>query len=493
MAIFGNLFSNLGQMTVAQNVLANRWRYDLQRRQEAQDKLDIYRDYYEHIILETLQGQYCPENFDRLKVHVNQSQNILKRIINEISMVYKVEARRGILKGESPRWEEIKRESDLAIKMKKVNRYTNLFNECMVKIGVRDNHVVYDIITPAVCGIIQNDDNPTQVDAVWYQVISYDPNGLPNIEYYYYDIDGTAQVLNDKHVPSMTIYTPDDTPFRDGDGKTFIPVVPFHRTEPEDLFWDRDTGRDLVNAAVAIGCKMTLMDYYFKNASHRQIYMIGENLVPGNMVLDPLTVLTAEQGPNGHAAIGVLDVQNRMQDLINALVFQINSVINNYGISADMWSLNVGETSGRALKIRNRALLEAREDQLPLYREYEKQLFEKTKWINNHLLPGLGTIDEKAEEAVDFGEIDFPEDPGVEIDLLTKKLQAGLISVGQFYQYFNPDIDDEEKAQELFLNNIHVMNKLRQENPDLDKTLNDIMGSQPPKVTPNLQGVPRGA
>jgi hypothetical protein len=259
-------------------------------------------------------------------------------------------------------------------------------------------------------------------------------------------------------------------PYRDEEGKPVLPFVIFHREEPEDSFWDQTSGRDLINATVMIGIKMTLFDYYFKVASFKQPYIIGDEIsVPSKQILDPLTVFQAK---GEGAQIGLLDMQINLDQLKDALIFQINSIINNYGISADQWSLSISEISGRALKIRNRALLEIRQEQIPYYRDYEKEIFEKTKIINNAHFPDKPIKAEKF--SVDFGEIEFPEDPEEELRLDAKRLKLGLISLGQFYQKYNPDVDEKE-GEKIIIENLNKLRKLREENPALDEALNYIM------------------
>jgi hypothetical protein len=246
--------------------------------------------------------------------------------------------------------------------------------------------------------------------------------------------------------------------------------VIFHREEPDDSFWDQDTGRDLYNAALMIGIKMTLFDYYFKVASFKQPYIVGDEItVPSKQILDPLTVFQAK---GEGAQVGLLDMQINMNQLKDALVFQINSIINNYGISADQWSLSISEMSGRALKIRNRALLEIRQEQIPLYREYEQDIFDKTKIVNNAHFPE--TQIKSAEFSVDFGEIEFPEDPEEELRLDTKRLKMGLISLGQLYKKYNPDVDEKE-GEKIIIKNLEKLKELREEHPTLDEALNFIM------------------
>jgi hypothetical protein len=155
-------------------------------------------------------------------------------------------------------------------------------------------------------------------------------------------------------------------------------------------------------------------------------------------------------------------------------------IINNYGISADMWTLSVSEMSGRALKIRNMALLEQRQEQTPAYRRLETELFEKTRIVNNAHAGFFGweKIPENAIFTVDFGEIEFPEDPVYEIDLEAKRLKSGIIGLGQFYQRFNPDITDVDKAEAAILENLNKLKATREANPSLDEALDFIMSAK---------------
>ena len=143
---------------------------------------------------------------------------------------------------------------------------------------------------------------------------------------------------------------------------------------------------------------------------------------------------------------------------------------------------NRGDVEGRALKIRNQALLEAREDQLPLYRQYERELFEKTVVINNAFAGAnkWAKVPDAAEFAIDFGEIDFPEDPAIELELNTKKLKAGLISLAKYYQLYNADVESEKDAEAAIVENLEKLAALRKQHPTLDEALDYIMQQEAP-------------
>jgi hypothetical protein len=479
------MFKSIVPQTVVNSVLAAKWRAEQDRQQEADDRLCIYTDDYEDIIRETLAQLFCKENYNNLYYHVNQSQNVFKRVVNQISMVYKVDAQRG-LDIESDRYEAIKEETDINTRMRKVNRLTNAVNDIIVMVAVRDGKICYDLITPNICTVIQNPDDPSKMDALIYRLTSVNTPTSANLQYAHWDINGNHAILDNNFREILRVYSADGSeggfpyPYRDKNGAFIIPAIVCHRQHPEDSFWDQDTGRDLYNAAIGVGWKLTLKDYYFKTASFKQIYVIADDLnVPNKQIKDPMTLFHLR---GEGSAVGTLDIQVEIDKLVASIVTDINMIINNYGISADMWSLSISEISGRALKIRNQALLEQRQEQIPTYRNVETELFEKTRIVNNAHASYYRwqKIPENAIFTVDFGEIEFPEDPVYEIDLEAKRLKSGIIGLGQFYQRFNPDITDVDEAEKAILANLNKLKATREANPSLDEALDFIMKAKTP-------------
>ena len=469
---------------IRNNLIVAKWRAEQLRMEEAENRLCLYSDDYEEIIRETMKNLFHPDNYARLYYHVNGSQNILKRVVNDISMVYKTEATR-TLDIESDRYEAIKAEVDIDTRMKRTNRLANLLNDVIVKVGVRGGKIAYDIITPDICTVIQSEEDPTRISGLlWMRTLVNTPDSTL-IEYEYMDDLGWWLVLDEKFQTKAVYYDPTTYPYRDAAGLPAMPVVAVHRQHPEVSFWDQDSGRDLYNAAVMLGVKMTQFDYLFKTASFKQIYVIGQGVtIPSKQLSDPLTLVSISVDPQVTAEVGTLDLQADFNALVEALTFQVNTVINNYGISADMWTLSISEMSGRALKIKNRALLEQREEQIPTYRKAESELFEKTRIVNNVHASYMGweKIPDQAVLEVDFAEVEFPEDPNYEIDLEAKRLKSGLISLGKFYQTFNPDIKDEKEAERMMLENLNKLKVTREANPTLDEALDFILKAGKPRA-----------
>ncbi len=454
------------------------------RMDEAEDRLNLYVDDFEEIIDKELALQFSEKTYSRIKLFINGSQNIVKRVVDEISIIYTEEPTR-TTEPESTRYAEIVEETRLDLKMKKVNRFTNLFNECIVKIGAREDRlkgwqIVYDILTPDMVMVIQNEDDPTIADGYVYLRAWRDTKNNVNSEYHYWHVDGVYKIFDKEFRLQETIYGngegDDEYPYRNSDGRVILPFVDFHRTEPDNDFWDRDSGRDLINATIAVHMKMTLFDYYYKVSSIKQIYTIGNiGKIPQDQLLDPLNVFSVPSDEN--AQIGVLDMQIAFNELRESIQFQINGTINNYGISSDAFSLSVPEMSGRALLIKNRSLLQRIKNQLPLYRDSETEMFEKTRIVNN-AWPQFEDISDKAEFSIDFKEITFADEPKDELEFDMMELKSGRISLGQFYMKKNPDIETIEDAEKIIIANLEALSKVIEEVPEVDAAINAILGSR---------------
>ncbi len=465
---------NAGQI-IEQSFLRAKFDAERERMEEAENRLSIYMDDYEAIIQEEMQAIFAKDTYNKLKDKVNQSQNILKRIVNEISTIYKAEAKR-VIEPASDRYEELQKINNYDLKMRRANRFTNLLNECLIKVDVRDGQIVYDFITPHICMVIQDDKDPTRAKAIIYQITWVDTRSKADIDYHYWSDEGDYFIF-DKHWKIKEVIYEGNSPYKDKKrlGKFILPFVIFHRQEPLCNFWDRDSGRDLYNAATTIGVKMTLFDDYFHTASFKQIYMIGDATdMPQEQRKDPDTIMTVPPGEG--AAIGTLDIQANLEDMKQAVMFGITSIMNNYGISSDQWTLSFTELSGVALRIRMQPLDEIRREQIPLYRRYERELFEITRMVNNAWASKMKwkKIPETTKFAVDFGDVTFPEDAMQRFGYRTKLMQSGLISLGQYYQDFNPDVKDEKEAEKLIIENLKSLQEIRVKYPELDDFLNTI-------------------
>ena len=92
-----------------------------------------------------------------------------------------------------------------------------------------------------------------------------------------------------------------------------------------------------------------------------------------------------------------------IEDVLKTVEFLLKEVAVANDLPPSTFSVEPQPESGRAKLIESSALIEAREDDVGLWRAYERQLFDLLKTIINTHEPG--TVPEAATIAVDFGEI----------------------------------------------------------------------------------------
>ena len=126
-------------------------------------------------------------------------------------------------------------------------------------------------------------------------------------------------------------------------------------------------------------------------------------------------------------------------------------VLSQRGVAPQNFLLTANPQSGYAMKLSNTQLLERRQDDIGLYRVYEKQLFEIQRIIWNY--HAGKKISDTAEFNIDFGEISF--EPS--IDETTRKWQFefsnDLATAIDYIKSQNPDITDEQ-AEAIYRDNV---------------------------------------
>jgi hypothetical protein len=117
--------------------------------------------------------------------------------------------------------------------------------------------------------------------------------------------------------------------------------------------------------------------------------------------------------------------------------------------------------SGIAKVIDNSDLLESREDQIELYRGYEKDLFDMTRTVWNYHNPNK-KISDNAKLKIDFAEIEIHRDPKEEAEVWEKEIATGTASILDWIMEKNPDIQTKEDAMKILKENLEIRNEAAQ-------------------------------
>jgi hypothetical protein len=182
--------------------------------------------------------------------------------------------------------------------------------------------------------------------------------------------------------------------------------------------------------------------------------------------MDPLTAW----GLTGNATATLLDFSAAFDELDRKIQSDINATLSTYGLSVDMFTISPNEASGKALQVKNLGLQEIREAQLPVFRRVEQELFEMIRVVYNTY--NAGKIPETLEFKIDFAELEAYQDPMEERKQAQWDVENGIISPGQFYMAFNPDVTKEEKAEKIMSENLAKYKNMKNQGFSFDQFVN---------------------
>jgi len=435
---------------------------------------DIYRDAWDYIIEDELRKQFRAESVNAM--HITKEMNIMKRVVNEISMIYKQPAERSALVGdtEDAVYQEIS--DGLDVVMKNVNRYTNLTNATLLRVVWRDG-IDYDIINFDNAEILTDPDDWKKIIAIKFYVGATLPAEKDNevistwggtgmgthnsggyMKYSHGYIFTTDSEAIDEPMRGKIIrfesdgktgerYTStEDSPYKK-DGQTVLPFVLFTKSEPVDTLIDYTSGSDLIDINVVTAMSLIHINALIKHQSWRQLAITTQNpeKVPEGYAIAPDRIITLEGDRDFTPRIDVLDLQANIRSLYDVILDRVRAVIAQYGVDADSFTRSGNAESGYKLRVKKEGLLEIREDQLPLYRQAERKLFEITRIVNN--THNTRKINEQAEFSIDFAEMQFSSSPEEESRDWILKITHNAASVADWVRDINPDLTEDEAVQ----------------------------------------------
>ena len=462
-----NLWEGRSAEAVLKSYLQAKKEEEEKRQQAANDRLSIYHDDWEEILEQMLSEQFHPENYKNIRIAKNTSQNIVKKVVNEISILYKDAPVRDF--NGNKKLEEIYSALKIDNLMRQVNRYATLLNDVALRVGwdADKKEVTLNIHTPAATSVIQRDDYPEQAGGVYYPVEYVDDQFKTkkdwvfwsDFEHFLFDERGNAKPPSEDNGDMANPYG-------------IIPFVWVHLSAVPGLFWNGSGGSDLITGTKLIGLKRTLKDYYYKWQTFKQPWVKAPNAkdLPDKMLTDPSSPwkLWGEG-----ADVGFLDLQGDLRQLDETIKADMNAFLNTYGLSVDMFAATPDAQSGRSLEVKNRGLRDLRQEQMPFFRNFETELCRMIVKVFNTYNKG-GLPEDLADKfAIDFAEMDVFIDPMERRKQAAWDLEHGIISPAAFYKQFNPDAGTDEEAEKLIIDNMAKLKEMQGQGFSISKYFGD--------------------
>lgn len=392
------------------------------RKANAAKRLDYYNDFQADYIREQLARHFAkPEKMTPCFV------NIVRKIVNQLSMVYVQDARRS-LSGGSERdqqiFQEIARACSLGAKWKLGNRYAKLLGVAMMRPVWRSGRLDLDVVTPDVLDVVYGD-TPEDIQEV---MVTHYPASGRNDEMTY------------------SVWTADTFKRLDYRGNEIeqepnpygvIPFVAVWNRVPTDSFWTPG-GEDLVVIQEAFNEKLTDLLYILRMQGFGVGYIKGMREELPDLV-GPGTFFNLPEG----GELGFAKTNAPVADTLATMDFILKQAAVSNGLPASSLTTDPTDESGVARIVGNRELEEMRRDDVDLFRGYERRLFCLVRTVWNYHSPAR-KISDKAELTVDF----YDPKPAISADkqatLWDQMLAMGVISPVDIMMERNPDLSREE-------------------------------------------------
>ena len=196
---------------------------------------------------------------------------------------------------------------------------------------------------------------------------------------------------------------------------------------------------------------------YLKSENHgpgsEGPFFNGLKIGPGDFVQLP---------PNGE--IGFANPQASIEEILKSIEFIIQQTAVSYGLSAHMLSTQPTAESGLSKLVSNQELMEQRQDDVELWRGYERQLFDVTRAVWNTHNPSK-KLSDGAEFRVDFADLKAPDQEAAEADKWQLLIDRGQASAIDWAMSRNSDLNRETAKEYLA--------QVQKENAELAKAATD--------------------
>lgn len=391
------------------------------RKAKAELRLRYYRDQQSEDLLSMIRQRWSqPEDFRLFQV------NLVRKITNKRAMVYKLAPVRTFEGMDQMVGEAIYQAMGANVTLKKANRLTKLLKTTVLQVGWNGRPTLA-VVTPNVLDAVADD--PEHPDRI---IITHP--GAREVDTVYSDWTAGGYVRRDyRGNPIVLAGNPENVnPYG------VLPFVPCFDTSPDDEFFLAG-GDDLIEAQQAVNIALTNLWRAIELQSHGQAWASG---VPAGDTVDvgpTVAISLPENGKFGFAA-----PNTPIEEVLKAIEFLIKQTAVANDLASNVFELDPKAESGAAKEAENRDLLEARQDDVELWRGYETSLFEVVKAVVNTHTPG--TIPEGATLRVDFGEITESMSETERLDAYQRRIDMGVWSPVDAMMADNPDIRTREDA-----------------------------------------------
>jgi len=359
---------------VQQKLLAAKWGDDFARRVLIAKLIDYYENNQEKYLSQALTRAY-PLSAKKMVEKYTYTYPLTNRIFDDISILFvnpvKVTTDKENLE---ETLEDILSKAKLNAVMAKVNLYTNLTHKVGVIPVWRDGKVELDIITANTCFVLQDEENPTKIKELYYQVATLvnSPGKLQTVQAYVKWTKETQSIVDVDNGNGNIQNERDSVPNKYGE----IPVVWFENDIPVKKFW-YDKRNHIVDTNEIINVELTNFRYILAFQAFSTLVEIGTEdkstkaLGPSFSLKIPFDPANPNQKPDAK----YITPDPKLEEIWKVIMEIIIGAAQAVGISAESYRReNTTLNSGYQLKLSKADILKKTNADRPFYRESIKKL-----------------------------------------------------------------------------------------------------------------------
>lgn len=460
----GRVFGGVGASSIVRSsFFATKDDAEAQRRLEAERRLDAYEDSFADVLKARISATYTQENAAELIKVLDTTNNPLKRITNEISVLYtKPPARKLSDSASTAVWRDVLKNAGAAVVFPRLNRLVNLLNTVLVYVRPCDDSLTLRLILPSDCTVWPDPNDPTMPLCVEFD--ECDP-AAPNAEPTYHQWDrrpGSAGYR--KYDANRKLVEKLPNPYFDARGRQIIPIVAFHREWPTWSFWDQTSGADVYELTIMVGMWETWINHLIRTDSIQQKWAGGLVDTSGQQQGGTTSILSIRGVKGEPVSVGQFNSQSDWDGLGNQIKRKLENVLNNMGLVSPDTHTSGNPTSGFALTVRSQGLAKIQRAQIPSCERSEETLYRvgSTVWnfernnsqfqIKGEELPPPSI----AKPTIEYADVESArtvEEHAAELEMAESRIRMGLASPISVYMDRHPEAT-EDVARAAIMKNL---------------------------------------
>lgn len=227
---------------------------DNERKSLAVQRQEIYDNYLNKHITTALQKRFAKENYQRLKPWVADDYNLLKRIVDDTSLVYHEPAERYTDGSTNSAYQELLGTMSMDDNMSEGEKLLSIHDILFFMPVVSGDGPSIDLIQPGIVNVATNPHDPRTIQAMTYEVNAQDIRGSTKKFFQYWDESNEFVIDEDGH----RVSNPENP-----DGANRYGVIPIvtGRTGVNRVgeFWPVLASYDLVSATILVGDRKSVV------------------------------------------------------------------------------------------------------------------------------------------------------------------------------------------------------------------------------------------